>query len=248
MSITLGSFSFSTLTAQPFGFDETDTQAGLTARRWRISGLCTRNQWQQLLQVYNNWRDTRILDEDSLLSGVVGTTVSLTASANGITWTGVPCWFLSAPGGEQAGPYISVEAEVVDAAQALQVLLIQEEKRRQRTESFNPDLGTVTVGTTVLTLLRPMETYDNIPQVALTAAGNHYLSGPLTASRIRDIEGTTDATGWSELLTWFEAIVQTTPSPGTYFPVSPPTASAEALIEDGVKLTRYTVSIRLLEI
>lgn len=248
MTLTLGDFSFNTLTAQPFGYAETDTQAGLTARKWRIAGLCTAAEWQDLLDVYDAWQSDRKEDEDSLKSGVIGTTVPLTVNANGITWTSVACWFLNAPSGEQAGPYISVNAEVVDAIQALEVLLYQEEKNKQRNEALLPDLGTVTVGTTVITLTKPMETYDNNPQVALTAAGSHYISGPLTASRIRDIEGTTDTQGWEDLLAWFEAIVQTTPSTGTWYPVSAPTADAEAIIDLGVKTTRFTVSLRLLQI
>lgn len=248
MTLTLGDFSFNTLTAQPFGYAETDTAAGLTARRWRIAGLCTPNEWQDLIQVYNAWQSDRKEDEDSLKSGTVGTTVALTTSANGITWSNVACWFITAPSGEQTGPYISVDAEVVDAYQALEVLLYQEEKNKQRSEALLPDLGTVTVGTTVITLLRPMETYDNNPQVALTAAGRHYISGPLTASRVRDIEGTTDTQGWEDLLSWYEAIVQTTPAVGVWYPVNPPTATAEALVDLGVKSTRYTVSLRLLQI
>lgn len=241
-------FAFNTLTAQPFGYAETDTSAGLTARRWRIAGLCTPAEWQDLLTVYNAWQSDRKQDEDSLKSGVVGTTASITTNANGITWTSVACWFSTAPSGEQTGPYISVDGEVVDAYQALEVLLLQEQKNKERNEALLPDLGTVTVGTTVLTLLKPMETYENNPQVALTAAGSHYISGPLTASRIRDIEGTTDTQGWEDLLAWFETIVQTTPVASTWYPVSAPTASAEAVIEGGVKTTRYTVSLRLLQI
>lgn len=248
MTITLGTFTFNTLTAQPFGYAETDTQAGLTARRWRIAGLCTPAEWQDLLDTYDAWQSDRKEDEDSLKSGVIGTTVSLTANANGIVWTSVACWFTNAPSGEQAGAYISVDAEVVDAIQALEVLLYQEEKNKQRSEALLPDLGTVTVGTTVLTLLKPMETYENSPQVALTAAGSHYISGPLTASRIRDIEGTCDTTGWEDLLAWFEAIVQTTPSAGTWYPAAPPTATAEAIIDLGVKTTRYTVNLRLIQL
>ncbi len=245
MSITIGSFSFKTLTAQPFGYAETDTQAGLTARKWRISGLCTVAQWQSLLTVYTTWRNDRKEDEDSVLSRNIGTTVALTANANGITWTSVACWFLSAPSGEQAGPYISVEAEVVDAVEALEVLLYQEEKNKQRNDALLPDLGTVTVGTTVIKLLRPMETFDDNPQVALTAGGSHYISGPLQASQVRDIEGTTSATGWINLLAWYDAITKTTPTRSTYYPVSAPTATAEAVLEQGVKLTIYTVSLRL---
>jgi hypothetical protein len=93
-----------------------------------------------------------------------------------------------------------------------------------------------------------METYEKNPQVARTAAGNHYISVPLTASRIRDIEGTCSSAGYTALLSYFEAIVQTTPAPGTYYPVTPPTATAEAIIDLGVKTTRYTVSLRLLQI
>lgn len=248
MTLTLGDFSFNALTAQPFGYAETDTQAGLTARKWRINGLCTTAEWQDLIQVYNAWQSDRKEDEDSLKSGVIGTTVPLTVNANGITWTSVACWFLNAPSGEQAGPYVNVSAEVVDAIQALEVLLYQEEKNKQKSDALKPNLGTVTVGTTVLTLLKPMQTYENNPQVALTVAGTHYISGPLTASRIRDIEGTTDTQGWEDLLAWFEAIVQTNPSAGTWYPVSAPTASAEVVIDLGVKSTLYTVSLRLLQI
>lgn len=241
-------FTFNTLTAQPFGYADTDTQAGLTARRWRIAGLCTPAEWQDLLAVYDAWQSDRKEDPDTLKSGNVGTTASISAYANGITWTSVACWFSVAPTGEQTGAYVNVDAEVVDAYQALECLLRQEEKNKERSEALLPDLGTVTVGTTVLTLLKPMETYENNPQVALTAAGSHYISGPLTASRIRDIEGTTDTVGWEDLLAWFEDIVQTTPAVSTWYPVSAPSASAEALIVDGVKTTRYTVTLRLLQI
>ena len=248
MTVTIGSFSCSALTAQPFGYDETDTSAGLTARKWILNGLLTPSQWDTLLTVYNNWRDTRIDDPDTLQSLTVGTTVNLTASANGLDWTTVACWFIQAPQGTQAGYYISVEAEVVDAAQALEVLKKEQEKQKEREDGLRPDLGTLTIGTTTLDLLKPKETYANPPQVQLTAAGNHYLSGPLTASRIYDAEGETNATGWTGIQTWYEAIVQTIPSSGTFFPFSVPTATARAEIQAGVKTTIYTVSVQLVEI
>jgi hypothetical protein len=248
MTVTIGAFSCSALTAQPFGYDETDTRAGLTARKWILSGLLTKTQWSSLLTVYNNWRNLRINDEDTLKSRVVGSTVSLTANANNITWTSIPCWFIAAPNGDQAGAYVSVTAEVVDAAEALQVLLAQEEKRQENEEALRPDLGTLTIGTTVLELLKPKETFDNIPQVQLTAAGNHYISGPLRASRLYDAEGETTSTGWTSLLSWYEAIVQTTPAVGTWYPYTAPTASARAEIQAGVKTTIYTASLQLIQI
>lgn len=248
MSVTIGSFTCSALTAQPYGYDETDTRAGLTARKWILNGLLTPSQWDDLLTVYNNWRDVRITDEDTLKSRVIGTTVNVSASANGQTITSIPCWFINAPAGTQAGFYINVQAEVVDAAQALEVLLAEQEKQQEREEALRPDLGTLTIGTTVLELLKPKETYANNPQVQLTAAGNHYISGPLTASRIYDAEGETNSTGWTNLLSWYEAIVQTTPSAGTWYPNSAPTASARAEIQSGVKTTIYTVTIQLIQL
>ena len=110
MSVTIGSFTCSALTAQPYGYDETDTRAGLTARKWILNGLLTPSQWDDLLTVYNDWRDTRITDEDTLKSRVVGTTVNVSASGNGLSVTSVPCWFITAPSGDQAGYYVSVQA------------------------------------------------------------------------------------------------------------------------------------------
>jgi hypothetical protein len=248
MSISIGAFSTSKLIAQPFGYDETDTSAGLTARKWTVSGLLTTSEWQSLLSVYNTWRDTRITDADTLSSGTVGTTVSLTASANGISWSGIGCWFTAAPTGEQAGPYIQATCELVDAAQALAVLLRQEEKNRQRSEATIPSLGTVTLGSATLTLLSPMETYQDTPQLQLTASGTHYISGALTATRVRRIEGTTDSSGWTAVRSWYETAVASTPSTGSYFPISAPSASAEVIISSGVKSTRYTVSVEVAEV
>lgn len=248
MSVTIGAFSSSNLLAQPYGYDETETRAGLTARKWIINGLLTKTQWSSLLNVYNTWRNTRINDEDTLKSRVVGTTVSVTVSANNITVTALPCWFIAAPSGEQAGAYVNATVEVVDAAEALQVLLAEEERRRQREEALRPDLGTLNVGGTILDLLKPKDTYINNPQVELTAGGEHYISGPLTASRLYDAEGETNVTGWTNILNWYQNIVRITPGKNTFYPYTPPTATARAEIQGGAKVTIYTVSIQLIQI
>ena len=39
-----------------------------------------------------------------------------------------------------------------------------------------------------------------------------------------------------------------TPSTGSYFPISAPSASAEVIISGGVKSTRYTVSVEVAEV
>jgi hypothetical protein len=248
MSVTIGAFSSSNLLAQPYGYDETETRAGLTARKWIINGLLTKTQWSSLLNVYNTWRNTRINDVDTLKSRVVGTTVSVTVSANNITVTALPCWFIAAPSGEQAGAYVNATVEVVDAAQALQVLLAEEEKRRQREDALRPDLGTLNIGGTILELLKPKDTFTNNPQVQLTAAGRHYISGPLTVSRIIDAEGETTEAGWANLRTWYENIVRTTPLRNTLYPYTVPEATARAEIQSGVKTTIYTVTIQLIRI
>ncbi len=249
MSITIGAFSTTKLIAQPFGYDETSTIDGLTARKWTVSGLLTVAEWQSLLSVYNTWRDARLTDADTLSSAVVGTTVSLTASANGINWSGIACWFTAAPSGDQAGPYIQATCELVDAAQALAVLLRQEEKSRQRSEALsNPSLGTVTLGSATLTLLTPMETYQDTPQLQLTASGVHYISGALTATRVRRIQGTTTSSGWTSVRSWYEDSVDGTPAVGSWYPITAPQATAEVIITGGAKSTRYTVTVDVAEV
>jgi hypothetical protein len=248
MTVSIGAFSTNKLLVQPFGYDETDTSAGLTARKWTISGLLTATEWQSLLSVYNTWRDTRITDADTLSSASVGTTVSLTAAANGLSWSGIGCWFTSAPSGTQAGPYIQASCELVDAAQALAVLLRQEEKNRQRSEATTPSLGTVTLGSATLTLLAPMETYQDTPQLQLTASGTHYISGALTATRVRRIEGTTTSSGWTAVRSWYETSVAITPAAGAWYPISAPSATAEVIISGGAKSTRYTVTVDVAEV
>lgn len=241
MSVSIGAFTTSKLLAQPYGYQETGTSDGLTARQWQVSGLLTSTEWQSLLSVYNTWRDARIQDPDSVAANSVGTTVSLTAAANGLTWSGIACWFTSAPTGEQAGRYIQANVQLVDAAQALQVALRQREKAKSAED--RPALGTFTLGSCTLTLLRPPVTYQDIPQLQLTAAGTSYITGPLTATKVYALEGETNAAGWSALQTWFETTVGTTPAAGAYFPVSAPTATATNDVVNGLKVITYTVSI-----
>lgn len=246
MSVTIGAFEFPTLTAQPFGYEEGDTRLGLTARKWSIQGLLTPLEWLDLLTEYDTWRDLRIQDEPTEVSGVVGTTISLTGTGpGGQVWTAIPCWFVTAPQAEQSGAYLAVSVELVDAAQALEVLLRQKEKEEDATAEDLPDLGTVTLGAAVLKLLKPMETYAQGPQLELTASGVHYISGPLVVQSIRDIEGTTDPAGWAAVLAWYESQIVTTPAASAWFPISAPSASAESKIIDGVKTVQYTVSIQL---
>jgi hypothetical protein len=252
MTITLGGFTCNLLTVQPFGY-EGEARTGLTARTFQISGLLTPAQWQSLLNEYNTWRNTRINDQDTALSGVVGTTIALTASANGVSVSALACWFADPPSGEQTGAYISASVTLVDAAQALAVLLREQEKSRQNSEATLPSLGTVTLtrasGTSpVITLTKPMDTRQDGPTVALTATGTSYVTGPLAAHKIRQIEGFLTTGTFDDVLSWYDTTIAAVPATSSYFPVTAPTATAEVVISGGVKSTRYTVQLAALQI
>lgn len=243
--IQLGSFECSALTAQPFGYEEAEVRFGRTAKKWAISGLVDPADWLSLLDEYDTWRDIKIQEEDTAVSGVVGATVSFTADGPGGQSWASSCWFASAPSGEQAGVKILVKFEVVDAAEALQVLLKQQEAE---TVEDAPDLGTYTLGGVVLTLLKPINAYREGPKIQLSSTGNHYVTGPLIAEKVNDIEGTTNASGWNSIRAWYEGEIEQPVFSGGLFPVGPPQASAAIKIVGGAKTTQYTVSIQLLEI
>ena len=247
MTVTIGSFTCSYLTAQPFGY-EGEARAGLTARTFQISGLLTPTQWQSLLSVYNTWRDSRLTDADTALSGVIGTTIALTVSANGVSVSALPCWFAEAPSAVQTGAYISASVTLVDAAQALAVLLRQQEKSRQNSEATLPSLGTVTLGSAVVTLTKPMDTRQDGPNVALTATGTSYVTGPLTSHKVRQIEGYITTGTFDNVLSWYDTTIAAVPAASSYFPITAPTATAEVIISGGVKSTRYTVQLTVLQI
>ena len=252
MTITIGAFTCQTLTAQPFGY-EGEARAGLTARTFQISGLLTPAQWQSLVSVYNTWRDTRITDADTLSSGVVGTTTALTINANGLSVTALACWFANAPTGEQAGAYINASVVLVDAAQALAVLLREQEKSRQNTEANTPNLGTITFTrasgvSPIVTLTTPMDTRQDGPTVALTATGTSYVTGPLIAHKVRNVEGYISTGSFDNLLSWYDETIAAIPAATSYFPISAPSATAEVIITGGVKATRYNVTITVLQI
>ena len=248
MTITIGSFSTNALTAQPFGY-EGDARTGLTARTFRINGLLTSSQWQALVSEYNSWRSTRLTDADTLSSASVGTTVSLSiTSSNGLSVSSLACWFAEPPSGDQAGAYISASATLVDATQALAVLLRSKEKERQGSEALVPSLGTVTLGSAVVTLTKPMETRQDGPSVALTATGVSYVTGALAAHKVRQIEGYISSGTYDDLLSWYDTTIAAVPAATSWFPISPPSATAEVIITGGAKSTRYNVTLTALQI
>jgi hypothetical protein len=247
MTITIGSFTCSTLTAQPFAYEGT-ARTGLTARTFRIAGLLTASQWQGLLSAYNSWRDTRLTDADTLSSAAVGTTIALTVAANGVSVSALACWFADPPTGEQVGSYINASVLLVDAAQALAVLLREKEKSRQATEAERPSFGTVTLGSATVTLTKPLDTRQDGPNVSLSAGGTSYVTGALTAHKVRQIEGYLSAGTFADVLSWYDTTISSIPSATSWFPISAPTATAEVIISSGAKATRYNVTLSALQI
>jgi hypothetical protein len=243
MTLTIGSATFSSLTAQPFGYEETDTKRGFTARRWLITGLLTPTEWLALIEEYNSWRDLRILDEDSLKSGTVGTTVSFSGTGAGSEdWSEIECWFSRAPAGDQAGGYRLANMSLVDAAEELEVLLREQETSEEEEEI---DLGTLTIGDAELKLLSPPDSYGAPPALQLTAGGVHFITGPLVAEKIQNVEGVTDSSGWEDIKTWYEEQVISIPSTGDWFPISPPSATVRSKVVSGVKTVEYVVTLSI---
>lgn len=258
MTITIGTFTCDLLTVQPMGY-EGEARTGLTARTFQISGLLTPAQWQGLISQYNSWRDIRITDPDTLISGTVGTTVNLTVSANGISVSSLPCWFAEAPSAEQTGAYISATVVMVDAAQALQVLLREKEKTQDplipsfgnwyivtgTPDKIVPSLGVGETAAATLVLQKDPVTYQDGPQLTLATTGAHVIQGPLTTTKIRSIEATTASASWAVVQTWYEEVVASIPAVNSWFPVTPPVATGEIIITGGAKSTRYTVNFDL---
>ena len=284
MAITIGGFNFPTLTAwqsnQTFGYEQTNTREGMTARQWQISGYLKPDEWLNLLSEYDTWRGTtstgRLADDpnskvlaDSVdIPTAVAATTTVLFSGDGVrddripvtqTWSNIPVWFAEAPTGEQSGAYISISLSLIDAEQAFEVLAKEGEISDEETDT--PNFGTYTINGVVLTLTKPIDAYGDGPALELTAGGVHFVSGPYVVEKIKDIEGTFDVAtlgnaapdvngvirpvAWNNILSWYESLIVAVPSPGSDFPISQPTATAERKIVSGNPTTVYTVSVQL---
>ena len=244
MSVTISGLQIKNLTAQPFGFTDDDVSLGLSARKWSVSGLLNQTELGSFNGVYETWLGNRQGDGDSIATNSVGSTVALSFSANGLSASGVACWFVSAPSYAQVGAYVELNVELVDATQALNVAKKRLEKSVAADDALKPDLGTITLGTTVVTLTESAETLDDLPTLERTAGGFPYIEGPLTSSAVLNITGTVaNEAAFNTLRNWVATTVQSTPSTGDWFPTSAPTASVETTVVSGVVTEVWTVSL-----
>jgi hypothetical protein len=93
-----------------------------------------------------------------------------------------------------------------------------------------------------------MDTRSDGPQVALTATGTSYITGPLVAHETRQIEGIITTGTYANVLSWYDTTIAAVPLAGSYFPVTAPSSSAEPFLISGAKSTRYTVTVEVKKI
>ena len=248
MSVTLNSSVFANLKALPVSYEAENIQQGIAVRAWEITGLVKASDAAAVSNLFEAWTATRKTEPDSLLSGTTGTTVAFSGAAGGRTWSSVACWFSGAPAIDPVGNVWRVSLTVIHAAEALEALLRSETLRRERENALLPAFGTITVGTVTLTLTQEPEGRGQGPTVTTAATGTDLLEGPLRPVRIRNITGygpNPGRTDFDTLLAWYDAIVTTTPASGTWFPITPPTATAEVIVMAGAKVSRWVISLQL---
>lgn len=245
MTLFVGGLEFSTLKGQPLGYEERDVRRGVSIKKWLVTGLLKPSEWLDLLTEYDEWRDGKITESDPTKSLEQGSTIQLVGDGPGGSSWSADCWFSSAPKGEQAGKYIDVSVELVDATQSLEVY----SKEIQDETEPGIDYGTVSVGSgsniATVKLLKGMDGYAEGPSLQLTAAGEYYSTGPLTVRRTRDIEGIVTSADWTKIRNWYEQVIQVAPIKNTWFPTSAPTATARNKRTGTQVDIEYIVSIQL---
>jgi hypothetical protein len=252
-TVTIGGTTYSYLDTQPTGYKETDTEKGYTARKWKLSGFLTQAEWTGMVSAYDSWRNARINDPDSVATETVGTTVSFSTTEPPAA--SAACWYTKAPEATREGTLWNASLELVHAAEALAVALKQKDKEKEEEvkDQDRVDLGTYTIQISgrpdvVLTLTAVPNAFQDAPQLNLTAQGTHYLSGPTGITNVREIAGYTDRTGWENLRYWYTEITKAAPARDSWFPTTPPKASAENIVVEGLKAIRYNVTLTLVRV
>ncbi len=115
-------------------------------------------------------------------------------------------------------------------------------------DAFAPTFSSITVGGVALTIISEPEGRGEGPSVTTAATGTDLIEGPLRPVRIRNIVGYGPNAGRADfdtLLAWYDSIVTTRPTSGTWWPTSPPTAEPEGLAVGGAKSSRWVISLQL---
>jgi hypothetical protein len=245
LSYSGASFTFPHLTAHPLGFDG-DAQRGRTAETLTLTGLLRSAQANTLIGIYRAWRDAKLPEEAPERTGVVGATVAVTDSGPGFNWSARPAWFRESPGVEQVGAYTRVTASLVDAAQALAVLLREQEESLEVEAGLG--LGTLSLGGAVVNLTVRPDSFDGLPQAPLSPAGAHVITGSLAVVETREVQGWVTAAHLPTLESWLKTTVATRPAVGTWFPVSWTQPVARARPNGGTLAVAYDVAFTVVKI
>ena len=240
-------YTFPNLTEHPFGYDEVDVRRGQAARRWALSGIVSREDGATIAGLYAAWNAVKILEDDPTRTGVVGATVGLTGAAPGFAWnTAVPCWFASAPSIAMAGMFCRVSTTLVDAAQALAILLRQGEEEAEQEAQLN--LGTITLGSAVVNLTARAEGFADLPALALTPGGRHVITGPISITETRRVQGWVTAANLALLETWLTTTTAASPSTGAWFPTEWSEPVARRRADGGTISVDYNVAFTVAKI
>lgn len=224
----------------PFGFNEVNTRRGRTSEALSIEGFLLREDAAALIALFKAWRDVKITEEDPQKTGVVGATVAVTGSGVGFSWTNKACWIDKAPTTQDAGIFVKVSADFVDATQALQILL----EERDDADEDGVNLGTITLGSAVINLLSYPVTFDDLPQPTRNPAGVHVITGQLTLQESKEIEGWVTEANKNNLEAWINTVTAATPAPNSWFPVSYQKPSAKTRFGN----TTFDVNLKIIKI
>lgn len=244
MALTIDGVAIDYLTAQPLSYRETDAEAGRTARQWQVEGLIPEATWLSLLNSYDTWRAAKLLEAPPETSLSAGTTVNFSGTGpGGQTWSNVPVWYASAPSGAQQGAYIALSVTLVDAAQALEVYTAAAGDGGGGGGGY--DYGTFTLWNVLIALTQQPDGFAEPPTTQLTASGVHYISGAFVPVYTKNITGTVDAAGWSNLLSGYANAISNAPSAGDWYPTSAITGEVTSVVGGSPV---YTVSIELVRL
>lgn len=249
MAITVDTLTITALKQFPFDHSG-DAMKGRTARVWPVQAILTPSDWLALNQIYLNWRNNRINDPDTMLSMSVGTTVPCSGTLYGMTWNNVQAWFTQAPQPTTVGAMIGVSFELIDANQQLEILLKERELEENATNEENEFVfGNYTLGTIIVNLTDTPDTDRDGPRIELAGTGTHVIRGPLTSTKVKQIKGWTETPGAdATIMTWYRNIITTTPAKNSWYPVTVPDIQWKPTIKNGLRITRYEVSVELVQI
>lgn len=240
------SFTFPNLTAHPLTFRTTDASRGQVAEALTLTGLLKASQVATFKGIWQAWRDARLPQEPPERTGVTGATVTVTASGPGFSWSSRAAWFDDAPSFEAVGALIRVTASLVDANQALAVILRGLEESEEETEALN--LGTLTLGGVTINLTARPDGLQGLPQAELSPAGIHVITGPMQVEEVREVRGWVTAASIGTLETWVKTTAAATPAVNAWFPTDWQTPTARLKRNAGAISTVYDVGLTLLKI